>query len=543
MATVTVLVVDDDQDSLRAFCELLHYDLDNVKTDMATSAAAALALAGQHDYDVIISDIRMPEMDGLAFTRRISDSRPNTPILLVTAHDDHELGIKALSSGAYAYIQKPIEPEYFVALVRRALHMRHLARELEQHREALQRRAQELETALHTLRREMDEREAVQANLRESEERFRLLVEQMRDYAIFMIDTEGRVVTWNMGAEVMTGYRSEEIIGRPITMFYTQEDLQEGKPVRLLSVAAATGRVEDEGWRVRKDGSRFWANVIITRLQDDKGRVRGFAKITRDLTEHRRMQHRAEERARQLEEANQKLRELDQLKSSFVATVSHELRTPLTAIKGFSNNLLTGVVGPLPDKAVSYLTRIERNADRLTRMISGLLDLARIEAGQITLRLTPVAMSDVVKDVLESLQSLSREKVITVKTHGSDIPVIHADRDRIFQILANLIQNALKFTPPHGAVDIDLSALADGGVQVTVRDTGPGIPVDKRDKVFEKFYRLPVPETEGGGAGLGLAITKSLVELHGGTIWVTSTPGAGSEFMFRLPPRAAANQP
>jgi PAS domain S-box-containing protein len=344
-----------------------------------------------------------------------------------------------------------------------------------------------------------------------------------------------------MGAEVMKGYRADEIIGQPIALFYTEEDLQQKKPQRLLSVARTAGRVRDEGWRVRKDGNRFWADVIITRLHDDTGRIRGFAKITRDLTEQRRMQQRAEERARDLEAANQKLRELDQLKSAFVATVSHELRTPLTAIKGYSNNLLAGVAGSLPDKAVSYLTRIEHNADRLTRMISGLLDLARIEAGQLTLRVGPVVLSDVVKEVVEGLQSLAREKMIVVTSHSEDLPAIHADRDRVFQILANLIQNAVKFTPQHGRVDIGLTTTDDGGVEVTVRDTGPGIPADKLDKVFDRFYRLPTAGSESGGAGLGLAITKSLVELHGGKIRVESTCGGGSQFVFRLPPTPATS--
>lgn len=386
MNTVTFLIVDDDAGCLKAVCELLQVHLQNVKCDTAISAAAAISLAERHDYDMIISDIRMPQMDGLTLTRRISESRPHTPILLVTGYGDHDLAVKAVSSGAYAYIQKPIEPDYFIALVKRALHQRHLARDLEQHRAALQRRTEDLETALQTLQREATE------------------------------------------------------------------------------------------------------------------------------------------------------------KSAFVATVSHELRTPLTAIKGYSNNLLAGVVGSLPDKAISYLTRIEHNADRLTRMISGLLDLARIEAGQITLRVSPVVLSDVVKEVVEGLHTLSREKMIAVTSHSQDLPPIHADRDRVFQILANLIQNALKFTPPHGEVAIGLTRTEEGGVQVTVRDTGPGIPADKLEKVFERFYRLPASESETGGAGLGLAITKSLVELHGGKIWVQSTCGEGSRFIFRLPPTPAITQ-
>jgi PAS domain S-box-containing protein len=536
----TMLVIDDDPDFLQVVCDLLQMKLGDVTTETADSAAGALCFAERTDYDVIISDIRMPQMDGLTLTRKISACRPNTPILLVTAHGDRDLGIDALNSGAYAYIQKPLDREYFIATVKRAMHMRRLARDVDQHRHALQLRAEQLAQALEILQQEIVERQRVQMSLHESEERFRLLVEQVKDYAIFMVDLHGHVMTWNMGAEVMTGYRAEEIVGQPMTVFSTPEDLQRGKPQQLLSMASAAGRVADEGWHARKDGSRFWAEVILTRLQDDTGRLRGFAKITRDLTEHRRTQQRAEERAQDLEAANQKLRELDQLKSTFVATVSHDLRTPLTAIKGYANNLLAGVGGPLPEKAIASLLRIEHNADRLTRMISGLLDLARLEAGQIMLRLSSVVISDVVKDVTEGLQSVSREKAITITCLAQETPGIQADRDRVFQIVANLLQNALKFTPDHGRIDICSTTTEDGGVQVAVRDTGPGIPHDKLDKIFEKFYRLPFHGSEGGGAGLGPSITKSLVELHGGAIWVESTQGEGSRFVFRLPSKPPA---
>lgn len=542
MNTVTCLIVDDDAGSLKALSELLRSELVKVKSDTAMSAAVALALAERTDYDVIISDIRMPDMDGLTLTRRISQFRPNTPILLVTGYGDDDLAVKALNGGAYAYIQKPIKPEYFLALVKRALHLRRLTGNLEQHQATLQAKAEDLEAALHGLQHEVAERHAAQLHLHESEERFRLLVEQVRDYAIFMVDIQGRVMTWNLGAEVMKGYRAEEIIGQPITVFYSQADLQRDKPQRMLAIARSGGRVEDEGWLVRKDGSRFWAHVILTQVQDKTGHLCGFAKITRNLTEHRRMQEGAEAHTRELEAANQKLRELDQLKSAFVATVSHELRTPLTAIKGYVSNLLAGVIGALPDKAVSYIRRIDHNADRLTRMISGLLDLARIEAGQITLCVSPVVLSDVVKEVVDGLQSLSREKRIGVSSHSEDLPAIQADRDKLFQVLANLLHNALKFTPMHGHVDIGLARTPDGGVEVTVRDTGRGIPADKLEKVFERFYRLTTLESEGGGAGLGLAITKSLVELHGGRIWAHSTCGEGSQFTFRLPPAPATRQ-
>lgn len=242
------------------------------------------------------------------------------------------------------------------------------------------------------------------------------------------------------------------------------------------------------------------------------------------------------ERTQELETANQKLRELDHLKSAFVSIVSHELRTPMTSIKGYVENLLDGVSGHLTERQTYYLIRVKFNADRLTRMTNELLDLSRIEAGLAELHLTELSIPDVVHEVIESVQLLARGKFIAlVQEHATELPVIRADRDKLLQILTNLLHNAIKFTPPQGRILVDATQLDGHRAAISIADSGCGIPVHELDKVFGKFYRGESAPIETRGAGLGLAITKSLVELHGGAIWVASVPGQGSRFTFTLP--------
>lgn len=368
--------------------------------------------------------------------------------------------------------------------------------------------------------------------LRDYEQNFRLLIEAVKDYAIFMMDVDGRIVSWNTGAQLLKGYRADEIIGQSFSQFYTEADRHAGRPSRLLKMAADLGRVEDEGLRVRKDGTTFWANVIITALYDDRGQVRGYAKITRDLTEKRRIEEELRNSIQRLEDAKEQLQQLNEVKSYSISIASHEVRSPLTAIKGYVDNLLEGVAGELSESVRYYLTRIGYNTDRVVRLTNVLLDLSRIEAGQMPLDLDVVSIRHVVTDVIKDLEPVAKEKAISLQAHSiTDVPV-RADRDKLEQVLRNLIGNALKFTS-QGQVVVQSEITEVGQMTITVMDTGCGIPPDHQQKVFNIFHRAPsgVPE----GAGLGLAIAKGLVELQGGQIWVQSEPGRGSRFSFTLP--------
>ena len=376
-------------------------------------------------------------------------------------------------------------------------------------------------------------RENTASRLREDEDSFQSVLEVVKDYSILIMDAQGIIKTWNAGAEMMKGYRAEEIIGQSFSRFYPQADIEAGKPRMLLNEAARAGRVVDEGWRVRKDGSHFWAYVVITALYDEAGVVKGYAKITSDMTERKQTADELRDALQRIEQANKRLEELDQLKSLSISVASHELRSPLTAIKGYIDNLLEGVAGPLPDQVTHYLTRIGYNTDRVIRLTNMLLDLSRIEAGEMPLDLHAVSIAQVVTDVLRDFEPTAKNKAITIQASDLiDVPV-KADRHRLEQVLHNLVHNALKFTPKRGDIVVQSRLSADEEVTITVSDTGCGIPPGHQEKVFLKFHRAPSTVQEG--AGLGLAITKRLVELHGGRIWVESEPGRGSKFSFTLP--------
>ena len=248
------------------------------------------------------------------------------------------------------------------------------------------------------------------------------------------------------------------------------------------------------------------------------------------------LEQRVQHRTQLLLEANRRLQELDKLKSDFVSTVSHELRTPMTSIKGYVDNILDGLTGALTERQSYYLNRVKSNVERLTRMINELLDLSRIEAGKVDLNLGTVRMRELVSEVVEGFQVMAQQKGLTLRAHQPDeLPVIRCDRDKLHQVLTNLIQNAIKFTLTGGEVRVESQVRGDGFLTIGVIDTGCGIPPHELDKVFERFYRGESGSPDDPRWGLGLAIAKSLVKLHGGQIWAESTPGQGSRFYFTVP--------
>jgi PAS domain S-box-containing protein len=395
---------------------------------------------------------------------------------------------------------------------------------------------------------------------------YRILVESVADYAIFALDPEGRIITWNTGAQRLKGYAPEQIIGRHFSIFYPPEDVAADKPGRELRDAVAHGRVEDEGWRVRKDGSRMWANVVITALRDDAGRLIGFAKVTRDLTERRAMEEQrladarrlaVEEAARVLMEArNQEMQEvLDRIrdqarelerarlvaesanrsKSEFLAAMSHELRTPLNAIGGYIDLLTLGVRGPLTAEQERDLARMRRSQQHLLGIINDLLNFARIEAGEVTYDRTVVAVREVIETAAEVATPLAAARSVSFRADSIDPAVVAlADRSKVDQILINLVSNAVKFTTPGGAITLGAREIG-GRVAIEVIDTGIGIAADKLETIFEPFVQVGRGlASPGEGTGLGLAISRDLARGMGGDLLVESVPGVGSTFRLVL---------
>ena len=376
--------------------------------------------------------------------------------------------------------------------------------------------------------RDLTERKLAEDALRASEERFRLLVESVVDYAIFMLEPDGRIASWNLGAQRLKGYRAEEIVGRHFSTFYTEPDRAAGNPQRLLDAAMREGRVEQEGWRVRKDGSRCWADVVITALRDADGVLRGYSKVTRDLTDRKRAEDALRDALDREQAAADRLRELDSMRRDLSAIVAHDLRSPMAVITGLTSLLLDDWDRLDDGKRRDYVTRVDRTVTGLRRIVDDILDVARLEAGELVFATDRFDLEAIVRRAVSELIPIDAPERVRFEVEP-ELPWAVGDERRTWQVVSNLLSNALRFGRDEPVV---VELWRDGtSVRVSVRDRGPGIPEDQLGQLFERYTRLG----RGGGAGLGLHIARSFVEGQGGEIGVQSTVGQGSTFWFRLP--------
>ena len=365
--------------------------------------------------------------------------------------------------------------------------------------------------------RDMTERRRADQALHESEERFRLLVESVKDYAIFVLDPAGRVASWNAGAEAIKGYAAEEILGQHFSVFYTPEDVASGKPQQHLDAAAREGRAEDEGWRVRKDGNRFWADAIITAIRDPAGTLIAYGKVTRDLTVRRRIEE-------QLAQSNSEL-------ERFSYSVSHDLRAPLRAINGYAQAVLEDYAAALDAEGQRFLGIIRDSAKRGGELIDALLNFSRL--GRQPLSVEPVDLTELARVIVDELRRSAGVEGMDVIV--DPLPPTSGDRTLLRQVLVNLIGNAFKFTRGRPHPQVEIGARREGqAVVYFVRDNGVGFDMRYADKLFGVFQRLHRAD-EFEGTGVGLALTQRIVQRHGGRIWADGKVDGGATFFFTLP--------
>ena len=374
-----------------------------------------------------------------------------------------------------------------------------------------------------------EERIAAALALAETNGRFRLLVEGVNDHALFTIDAEGRITSWNRGAERLLGHKEDEIVGRNFACIFTPEDVENNVPGQLIEKAREAGRAEDEGWRMRANGDRFWANVSKTAFLEESGSISGFAVIIQDTTERKKV-------ATSLEEARL---ERTRLQEKFLSHVSHELRTPLTAIYFFASNVADGVFGELLPEQREHLGFALENVIQLKEMVSDLLDITRVDSNKLAVEPQHANATRLMAEVRSTCLKDAREKQISLVLSEEDgLPAIWADPARVRQILTNLIENGIKFTPRRGIIRAHARQMPEepGFLRFSVSDTGCGIAPSHLKVVFDRLAQVSEnPDNSRSGLGLGLFIASELVGQHGGRIWVESEVGQGSTFSFTLP--------
>jgi PAS domain S-box-containing protein len=374
--------------------------------------------------------------------------------------------------------------------------------------------------------RDLTERRAHEDELKLSEERFRLLVDGVTEYAIMMLDKDGFVTSWNAGAERIKGFKSEEILGKHVSHFYPSEAISENKPWQHLMVARSLGRLTDEGWRLRKDGTLFWATAVITALRDRADKPYGFAHVVQDLTERRQ---------------SEALADTAQRMHEFIAMLAHELRNPLAPIRNAV--ALMGRKGLQDPTLESMRQTIDRQSLLLTRLLDELLDVNRIARGQFSIEHELIDLREVIAQAIETSRPLIDACAHRLNVTVPDRPLmVRGDAVRLTQAILNLLNNSAKYTPKGGTIRLTAS-VRHAEVEVRVSDNGRGIDPAMLEKVFELFVQLdPATTATVGGLGVGLALVRRVIELHGGSIQARSAgDGQGAEFIGRLP--LSAEQP
>ncbi len=498
-----LLLVEDDASTRDLLRGILAGTYEVEATDTGEQAWEA---AQRETFDLVLCDVFLPGLDGVELTRllRGAERTAAVPIILLTAGREKSLVLLGMEAGADDFLTKPFHPPELQA-------------RLSSHRH------------LFELRREM--------GAREGDERYRLIVDSARDYAIFTFDAQHQVTSWNAGAEVMTGFSAADVVGRPVDLLFTPEDRDQGVPGMEIDQAHQTGRFYNERWHLRKDGTQFWGSGIVMPLRED-GPQPGCMKILRDQTA---LHQAEEERARLLQiaqTARQEAEAANQAKDQFLAAVSHELRTPLAPVTLALHYLAQQ--GGLSDQVREIHEMIGRHVDTEIHLIDDLLDLSRIAHGKLPVSREPADLHAIVRQALETCRGELEAKAlhVAVELVATQHQVL-GDAKRLQQVFCSLLRNAAKFTPEGGRVAVRSSSTG-GSVVVEVSDTGLGIEADVLPKVFDAFEQEEATHTQAhSGLGLGLSISRAIVAAHGGQVTAESFGRhQGATFRVRLPVKA-----
>jgi PAS domain S-box-containing protein len=535
-ATANILVVDDDVKTLAAMEALLSGPGRNIFT--ASSGTEALRLLLREDFALILMDVRLPVMDGFetAALIRQRERFRYTPIIFISAIDTLESDVfRGAASGAVDYLFKPVVPQILQAKVSVFVDLFHKNEQLK-----------------------------LQA-IRQSEERFRLVVESLQDYAVFMMDPSGRVSTWNLGAERIVGWSQQEAIGKLFGSFYTAEDEAKGLPGQALKESALAGRYEDEGWRLRKDGSPFWANVVVTSLVDEHGELVGFSAIFRDLTGRKKteeqlkrlnteLEERYVEKAAELahtigerEKLQEQLLQVQKMESigTLAGGIAHDINNILNIISGYANVILQNTGDK--EKNSEHIEVIIETVERGVSLVRQLLAMAR----KAETKFEQVRVTGVLQKLQGIINDTFPKQIEVIWDLQPELPPIMADHHQIHQAVFNLCLNARDAMPDGGKLIVATRTVAGAELRkisqeakeelyccITVKDTGMGMSMSTKNRIFEPFFTT---KRQGEGTGLGLAVVYGIIGKHGGIIDVESEPDRGASFRLFLPiPREQA---
>lgn len=376
-----------------------------------------------------------------------------------------------------------------------------------------------------------------------SEQTYQRMIAEIEDYAILMMDPAGTILNWNRGAEKIKGYTAEEVLGKNFRIFYLEKDRQALVPDQLIEQAAKNNRAQHEGWRVRKDGSKFWGSVVITALHDDAGNVIGFSKVTRDLTERKEAEEAMTKNAQELELKNKELAAMNQELASFAYVSSHDLQEPLRKIQTFATRIVETEEKNLSDKAKDYFSRMQSAASRMQKLIEDLLSYSRTNTTEK--KFEPTDLNEILKEVKTDLKETIESK--KAKISIDPLPTINGIHFQLNQLFTNIFSNALKFSKADVSPEISVSTqLVEGSTfgqimnakkiyhKISVSDNGIGFEPEHNAKIFEVFQRLH-GRSEYSGTGIGLAICKKIVDNHGGVINAEGQLDKGATFNIFLP--------